>query len=162
MRQTTPSRKRKAAKPVPFKNYALMLACGLLLVTGFFFAGRQHFSTMDYGMKNARLRKQVDELENEKRRLLLAREVSLSPAEIKKAVRKAGMAGRPERLSEMAQVASTTRDKAAPPAVNSKPLVVKTAAVAPAAVSRAAAVYEKKAKTQKSETAAMRVSTSAE
>ena len=73
MRQNAPSRKRKEAKTaIRMKSYALMSACALLLVAGFFFAGRQHFASMDYGMKNARLRKQVDELESEKRRLLLA------------------------------------------------------------------------------------------
>ena len=71
-----------------WRTSLLAFVCMLILVCGIFLAGRQHFSSMDFGMKNSRLRKQVDELEAEKRRLLLAREVSLSPAEIKKAAKK--------------------------------------------------------------------------
>lgn len=68
----------------------MIVVAGAILVVGFFFAAQQHFSSIDYGIKNSRLRKQIDELEAEKRRLLLAKEVSLSPAEIKKAARKMG------------------------------------------------------------------------
>jgi hypothetical protein len=101
-----------------------------MLVSGFFFAGRQHFSSMDYGMKNSRLRKQIDELESEKRRLLLAREVSLSPAEIKKAVKKTGMIDPAAVAGEMAQVASSTKEKAIPDnSPQMKPMVIKTASV---------------------------------
>jgi len=112
-------------------TYMLMLVCGMVLVSGFFLAGRQHFSSMDYGMKNSRLRKQVDELEAEKRRLLLAKEVSLSPAEIKKAAKRAGMFEQPESAGMVAQVASATKEKAAPqqPASSIKSMIVKTAAV---------------------------------
>ena len=113
-------------------SYMLMLVCGLMLVSGFFLAGRQHFSSMDYGMKNSRLRKQVDELEAEKRRLLLAREVSLSPAEIKKAAKRSGMTD-PTEGEIVAQVASTTKEKAATPVASAeiKLMIVKTAAVSP-------------------------------
>jgi len=96
---------------------------------------------MDFGMKNSRLRKQVDELEAEKRRLLLAREVSLSPSEIKKSAKKAGLtapATRPE--DEIAQVVSTA--KALPPvASDGKTMIIRTASVAPAQAT--AAVYPK-------------------
>ena len=113
-------------------TYILMLVCGLVLVSGFFLAGRQHFSSMDYGMKNSRLRKQVDELEAEKRRLLLAREVSLSPAEIKKAAKRSGMIDPASIEGEVAQVASATKEKAAPQAVGEiKSMIVKTAAISP-------------------------------
>src|SRR5438552_6347487 len=71
--------------------YTLMFLCSLLIGAGFFFAGRQHFSSMDFSIKNSRLRKQIDDLESEKRRLLLAREVAQSPTEIKKAAKKAGL-----------------------------------------------------------------------
>jgi len=64
--------------------------CGAILVTGFFFAGKLHFSSMDYGIRNSKLRKQLDELESEKRRLLLGREISLSPAELLRSARKIG------------------------------------------------------------------------
>ena len=75
---------------IPWRYCVLTLVCGLLLVTGFFFAARQHFSSIDYSMKNNRLRRQLDELEADKRRLVLAKEIALSPAEIKKVAKKIG------------------------------------------------------------------------
>jgi hypothetical protein len=62
-----------------------------MLVAGFFFAARSHFSSIDFGIKNSRLRKQIEELEADKRRLLLSKEIALSPAEIKKAAKKIGL-----------------------------------------------------------------------
>ncbi len=82
---------RRERDPIPWKYCFLTLLCGLFLVGGFFWAARQHFASMDYGMKNAKLRSQIDELESEKRRLTLSREISLSPNEIKKAARKLGL-----------------------------------------------------------------------
>jgi hypothetical protein len=67
-----------------------MIACGMCLIVGFFFAARQHFSSMDFSMKNSSLRKMNQELESDKRRLLLSKEIALSPAEIKKAAQKIG------------------------------------------------------------------------
>lgn len=144
--------RRRKSQPVRLRTYTLMVVCGLLLVSGFFFAGRQHFASMDYGMKNSRLRKQVEELEAEKRRLLLAREVSLSPGEIKKAARKTGLTD-PAAASLVAQVASSTKEKAAPPITpESKALVIKTSAVstAVAKVDDAVSKADRSAKTVKS------------
>ena len=76
---------------IPWRYCFLTLGCGLILVVGFFFAARQHFSSIDFGIKNSRLRKQIEELEGSKRRLILAKEIALSPAEIKKAAQKIGL-----------------------------------------------------------------------
>ncbi len=78
-------------EPIPWKYCLLTLACGLMLVVGFFFAARSHFASIDFGIKNSRLRKQIDELEADKRRLILSKEIALSPAEIKKAAKKIGL-----------------------------------------------------------------------
>lgn len=121
-----------------WRTYSLILTCGLLVVSGFFLAGRQHFSSMDYGMKNSRLRKQINDLEGEKRRLLLAREISLSPTEIKKAAKKAGFNDPSDVQPMIAQVATVTKDKAAPPtaaAGAAKPMVVNTVSITPAKAS---------------------------
>ena len=77
--------------PIPWKYCLLTLACGLMLVVGFFFAARSHFASIDFGIKNSKLRKQIDELEADKRRLILSKEIALSPAEIKKAAKKIGL-----------------------------------------------------------------------
>lgn len=116
------------------RTYALILVCGLVVVSGFFFAGRQHFSSMDYGMKNSRLRKQINELEGEKRRLLLAREISSSPMEIKKAAKKVGFGDQSDSQPQMAQLTSVTKDKAVPltaaaATTTDKPMVVRTVSV---------------------------------
>ncbi|MEO6656516.1 MAG: hypothetical protein ABIO36_10580 [Pyrinomonadaceae bacterium] len=134
-----------------WRTYALMAVCGLLLVSGFFFAGREHFSSMDYGMKNSRLRKQVDELQAEKRRLLLAREVSLSPNEIKKAAKRTGMNDTATAEVEVAQAVPVTKEKAtSQPASEVKSMIVKTAAVIAVAPTRVAtAVYSKPEKMEK-------------
>lgn len=76
--------------PIPWRNCLLALICGLFLVVGFFGAARQHFSSIDFGIKNSKLRKQIDELEAEQRRMLLTKEVVLSPGEIKKSAKKIG------------------------------------------------------------------------
>lgn len=77
--------------PIPWRYCFLTLVCGLVLVVGFFFAARSHFSSIDFGIKNSKLRKQIDELESDKRRLILAKEIAMSPAEIKKAAKKIGL-----------------------------------------------------------------------
>ncbi|MFN0279608.1 MAG: hypothetical protein ACKVRN_13585 [Pyrinomonadaceae bacterium] len=134
-RTQTPPRRTKAKQQKGSSNlrtYSLVFVCVLMLVSGFFLAARQHFSSMDFGMKNSRLRKQVDDLEAEKRRLLLAREISLSPNEIKKAAKKTGIIEPSGSSGEIAQVVSTTKEKALPPRVSeTKSMVIKTAAVSP-------------------------------
>ncbi len=82
------SRPAKTKAASRWKLYMLMSLCSLIVVSGSFFAARQHFSSWDYSIRNSRLRKQIDDLETEKRRLLLAREVALSPNEIKRVAKK--------------------------------------------------------------------------
>ena len=153
--KTTQTRARQQRnEPKRWRTYSLMIVCGLLMVSGFFFAGRQHFSSMDYGMKNSRLRKQIDDLEAEKRRLLLAREISLSPAEIKRAAKKVGFSDSAEAQPEVVQeVATSIKEKAVPTtaAAPIKPMVVKTASVSsvPAPIAAVYAKNEKPVKTAK-------------
>src|SRR5437899_8612744 len=119
--------------PKRWRIYGLTLLCGLLIGVGFFFAGRQHFSSMDFSMKNSRLRKQIDDLESEKRRLLLAREVAQSPAEIKKAGKKAGLNEPAPTQAESARVFPITKAKALGTAAlpAKTPGIIKTAEVSP-------------------------------
>ncbi len=84
-------KKRAEREPIPLRYCLLTLACGIILVVGFFFAARQHFSSIDYGIKNSRLKKQIEELETDKRQLILAKEIALTPSEIKKAATKLGL-----------------------------------------------------------------------
>lgn len=82
---------RRERDPIPWRYCFLTLVCGLALVVGFFFAARQHFSSMDYGIKNSKLKKQKSELEDAQRQLILDKEIALSPSEIKKAAKKLGL-----------------------------------------------------------------------
>ncbi len=89
----SPTKKNRRAQTaagvtLPLRYRLLMLACGAMLVCGFFFAARQHFASIDFSMRNSHLRKMSDELEADKRRLLLAKEIALSPDELKKAAQK--------------------------------------------------------------------------
>lgn len=67
-----------------FLYILLTIACAAFLATGFFFAARQHFAAMDLGMKNSKLRKQIEAMETQNRQLVLARETVRSPAEMKR------------------------------------------------------------------------------
>ena len=94
-KRNTPKEKTERVQrerdPIPWRYCLLTLVCGLLLVAGFFWAARHHFSAIDYGMKNAKLREQKKGLEDEQRRLYLSKETLLSPTEIKKLAKKIGL-----------------------------------------------------------------------
>lgn len=89
-RNPKPQRIRRERDPLPWRYCFFTLICGMFLVVGFFGAARQHFASMDYGIKNSKMRKQIEDLEAEKRRLLLAKEITLAPGEIKKSAKKMG------------------------------------------------------------------------
>jgi len=88
------SRRRSATKPGTelindrWKLYLVMAVISAVIVAGFFLSGKQHFSSWDFSIRNSKLRKQIDELETEKRRLILARETANSPIELKRAISK--------------------------------------------------------------------------
>ncbi|MEO6590348.1 MAG: hypothetical protein ABIP06_13700 [Pyrinomonadaceae bacterium] len=90
-KKSTKKNNNRQSEPLPVRYILLTLTCGLILVVGFFFAARQHFSAIDYGIKNSKLKKQIDELETDKRQLILAKEIALTPGEIKKAAQKIGL-----------------------------------------------------------------------
>jgi hypothetical protein len=77
--------------PIPWRYCAVTLLCGAFLVGGFFLAARSHFSSIEFGIRNSTLRKQLQELESEKRRLMWQKETALAPSEIKKAAKKLGL-----------------------------------------------------------------------
>ena len=82
---------RRERDPIPWRYCFLTLVCGLILVVGFFLAARQHFSSIDYGIKISKLKKQKSEMEDAQRQLLLDKEIVLSPSELKKAAKKLGL-----------------------------------------------------------------------
>lgn len=96
MRKRTARRSRPASLSnreigtLPWSYLVVIAICGCVIAAGFLLAARQHFVSMDLGMKNSNLRKQLDDLESENRRLMLAREVALSPIEITRVARSFG------------------------------------------------------------------------
>ena len=147
----------------------LIIVCTGVVAAGFFFAASQHFTSMDYGIKNSKLREQLRDLEAEKRRLLLAREVASSPLAIRKAARGLGL----ERSTgEMAAIPVANKPTSPKPATvtavqakasDAKPemqKVVRTVLTAPAATkssgeTRTRIVETKKDKKEKTEVAAL-------
>ena len=85
------SRAATAPRELSWSFMLLVVLCAGIVAAGFFFAARQHFNAMEYGIKNSKLREQLRSLENEKRRLQLAREVAISPLSIRKAARGLGL-----------------------------------------------------------------------
>ncbi len=83
-----------APREISWSLMLLVVVCACVVAAGFFFAARQHFTSMEYGLKNSKLREQLQNLEAEKRRLVLAREVALSPIAIGKAARELGLQDR--------------------------------------------------------------------
>lgn len=98
-RKTPTNRTRTQIKrdrdPLPWRYCVLTVVCGVILVAGFFLAARSHFSSIDFGMRNSSLRKQLEELEAEKRRLIWARETAISPAEIRRSMKRLGITDLP-------------------------------------------------------------------
>jgi len=129
---------RREKDPIPWRYCLTTLACGLCLVAGFFGAARQHFSSMDYGFKNSELRKQVEELETEKRQLLLSKEIALSPGEIKKSAKQFGMVELSASNIEIFSTAEEKKEKSA------KQLVERTVESKPVKENLAAKISEKK------------------
>jgi hypothetical protein len=85
------TRAKRERDPLPWRYGLLTIGCGLLLGAGFFLAARMHFSAMDYGMHNAKLRRLKENLEAEQRKLVVAKETAMSPSEINKAARRIGL-----------------------------------------------------------------------
>ena len=120
-RLASPSAHTAERNTSTFLYVLLTIACAAFLATGFFFAARQHFAAMDLGMKNSTLRKQIEEMEGQKRQLVLAREIVRSPAEMKRIAANKGF--RQREAGVMAVAASTT--------TTSSPLVERTSIVKP-------------------------------
>ena len=105
----TPTKKNNRTRdPIAWRYGFLTLCCGLVLVVGFFFAARQHFSSIDFSIKNSKLKKQIDELEDAKRHLILEKESAMTSAEIKKAAQKIGLL---ETTASNSEVVRPTNEK---------------------------------------------------
>ncbi len=148
--RTKPARRARPANlstrgigTLPWSYFVVIAICGCIIAAGFLLAARQHFVSMDLGMKNSKLRKQLEDLESENRRLVLSREIASSPLELTRTARNFGFVEAGTAPAAV-QVASTSpaREPSAPNAsaissalkITSAPTVAKTASVRPTAV----------------------------
>ncbi len=70
---------------------ALLLLTGLLLAGGFIFAAGQHFTAVRFGYQTETLRQEREQLIEQQRRLLLAREEASAPSRLEGEARKIGL-----------------------------------------------------------------------
>ncbi len=108
-------------RPIAWGYLVLTIFCAALIAGGFFFAGLQHFQTIDLGIKNAQLRNEEEELRSEKRRLILVREIAISPRELARTAKRLGFEEIGETLQAVNVVATPhLKPQAEPTAVNVK------------------------------------------
>lgn len=122
---------RREKDPIPWRFCLVTLVCGGFLVGGFFLAARTHFASIEFAIRNSTMKKQLEDLESEKRRLMWVRETALAPAEIKKAARKLGLVeGAAQNFASYApETEAAVAVKTSAPA--SKMLIQKTSDVKP-------------------------------
>lgn len=92
------SRVSRQRDPIPWKYCVLTVICGLLLVSGFFFAAKQHFTSIQVGMDNADLRMRIAKLKDENRKLLISKERASTPVRIAKMATAYGFTATPQTL----------------------------------------------------------------
>lgn len=156
------------AKELSWSFMLLVLVCACVVATGFFFAARQHFTSMEYGIKNSKLREQLQNLEAEKRRLMLAREVASSPLAIRKAAFGLGLRNTPDVAAIPVVAKAQPERETTPVAIPTKvtdtkresPAIVRTVLTLPVdsattGVTRSRVVEPKKEKKEKTEVAAL-------
>lgn len=69
----------------------LLLFCGLALTSGFLLAAKQHFAAVQYGYKSEELRRENQQLFEERQRLQLMKEEATSPVRLEPAARGIGL-----------------------------------------------------------------------
>jgi cell division protein FtsL len=133
-----PRRKEQGA----LGRLALLLLCGLVLASGFVYAGVQHFGALRLGYETQKLRSDLDKAQEEQKRLLMARETAVSPIRLEQAARQLGMQPMmPAQIDPLRQRTEVAEAKAAPAlprtearTLNEAPTVKKAASQPPKAV----------------------------
>jgi cell division protein FtsL len=74
-----------------FSRLGLLFMVGLVLASGFVYAGRQHFTALRYGYETENLRRDRDQLAEMQRRLELQRDEASSPIRLEQAAKRLGM-----------------------------------------------------------------------
>jgi cell division protein FtsL len=112
---------------------ALLLLCGLVLASGFVYAGVQHFGALRLGYETQKLRSDLDKEQEDHKRLLMAREAAVSPIRLEQAARQLGMQPMmAAQIDPLRQRTELAKAKAAPALQRIESPTVKKAASAPA------------------------------
>jgi cell division protein FtsL len=82
---------KRERDPRALTRLALLLGCGLLLASGFVYAGGRHFAALRLGYETEKLRNALNAAREDQRRLTLEREAAASPARLELAARRLGM-----------------------------------------------------------------------
>ena len=110
---------KRELDPRSLTRLGLLLFCGLLLATGFVYAGGRHFSALRLGYETEKLRNALNSAREEQRRLLMEREAAASPAKLELAARRLGM--QPMQPAQIDPLEQRTEVTAAKPLVVQKP-----------------------------------------
>lgn len=82
---------KRERDPRSLTRLALLLGCGLVLASGFVYAGGRHFAALRLGYETEKLRNALNAAREDQRRLTLEREAAASPARLELAARRLGM-----------------------------------------------------------------------
>jgi len=106
-------------EPGAIGRLALLLICGLVLASGFVYAGVQHFGALRLGYKTEKLRNDLEKAREEQKHLLVEREAAASPVRLEQAARRLGMQPMtPAQIDPLGQGAETVAKAApAPPVI---------------------------------------------
>ena len=74
-----------------FVRLGLLLICGLSLACGFVYAGRQHFTALNYGYQTQEMRRERDRLAEEHHQYLAQREAAANPIHLEQAAKRLGL-----------------------------------------------------------------------
>ena len=85
------SRVRRQRDVPALSRLVMLLFSGVVLACGFVFAAKQHFAAVQYGYQNENLRREKQQLLEERHRLLLEKERASSPARLEPAARQLGL-----------------------------------------------------------------------
>ncbi|HEV7644219.1 MAG TPA: hypothetical protein VGO50_09785 [Pyrinomonadaceae bacterium] len=91
IKERTSEKVKREQAPIPWQYFAMGLLCAAIMAVGFFFAAKQHFSSVELSMKNSDMRKAKQNLEAEQRKLRVEREEVSAPATIERAGLKIGL-----------------------------------------------------------------------
>lgn len=92
IQQTQRNSRVRRQRDVPaLSRLTLLLFCGVVLACGFVFAAKQQFAAVQYGYQNENLRREKQQLLEERHRLLLEKERASSPARLEPAARQLGL-----------------------------------------------------------------------